>query len=192
MKLAAWRVVVAAVLFLLAAPVAAQQPSGPKDRGFALEIHLGTRVAALDLGVAGTVGLPTVDGGFFAGYKLGRFMIGGSFEYGRAAHDPDVGSKTSADRFVFMPGLRVAILRSADERVELYGQADVGFGHYWVSDQDGAHVVQFQIGPGVRLWFHPNFAVAALFGLRGEHYIYDDVSYGLTGLFAAVAFTGVF
>jgi hypothetical protein len=189
MKQAALCVVVAVALCLLAAPAAAQ-PAGPKDRGFALEIHLGTRVVPLDIG--GPIGLPLVDGGFFAGYKFGRFMVGGSLEYGRAAHDPDFGEKSSTDRFVFMPGLRVAILRSADERVELYGQADLGFGHQWISDQDGAHVVVFQIGPGVRLWFHPNFGVSAMLGLRGEHYLYDDDAYGYTGLYASFGFTGVF
>jgi|WetSurMetagenome_2_1015567.scaffolds.fasta_scaffold128609_1 hypothetical protein len=190
MKQPAWRVVVAVVTCLLAAPAAAQQPTGPKDRGFALEIHLGTRVVPIDIG--GPIGLPLVDGGFFAGYKFGRFTIGGSLEYGRAAHDPDLGTKSSTDRFIFMPGVRIAILRSADERVELYGQADVGFGHQWISDQDGAHVVAFQVGPGVRLWFHPNFAAAAMFGLRGEHYVYPHDSYGYTGLYATLAFTGVF
>ena len=190
MKQAAVRVVVAAVVCLLAAPAAAQQPSGPKDRGFALEIHLGTRVTPLDIG--GPIGVPLVDGGLFAGYKFGRFQLGGSFEYGRVAHDPDYGTKSSADRLVIMPGLRVAILRSADERVELFGQADLGFGHYWISDADGAHVVCFQVGPGVRLWFHPNFAASAMVGLRGEHYIYDHDSYGYTGIYASLAFTGVF
>jgi hypothetical protein len=176
---------------LLAAPAAAQQPSGPKERGFALEIHLGTRVMPIDVaGVGGTA--PLMDGGFFAGYKLGRFTIGGSLEYARVANDPDGGEKTSADRLLVMPGLRAAILRSADERVELYGQVDFGFGHAWVTHQDGAHVICFQVGPGVRLWFHPNFAASAMVGLRGEHYVYPHDSTGYTGVYASLALTGVF
>ena len=192
MKQAALCAVVVAVTVAMAAPAAAQQPTGPKDRGFALEIHLGTRVAPLDLGIGGTYGLPVMDGGFFAGYKFGRFMVGGTLEYGRVAHDSDGGNDSSADRLLVMPGVRIAILRSADERVELYGQADVGFGHAWVTDQDGAHVIAFQVGPGIRLWFHPSFAASAMVGLRGEHYVRDDDSTGYTGIYASLAFTGVF
>jgi len=190
MKQAALCVVVAAVCVAVAAPAAAQQPTGPKYRGFALEIHLGTRAVPIDLGLGGTYGLPLMDGGFFAGYKFGRFMIGGSLEYGRVAHSN--GNDTSTDRLVVMPGVRIAILRSADERVELYRQAHVGFGHAWVTDQDGAHVIAFQVGPGIRLWFHPSFAASAMVGLRGEHHVYDDDSFGFTGVYAALAFTGVF
>ena len=192
MKQAALRVVVAVAVCLLAAPAAAQQPSGPKDRGFALELHLGTRVTPVTVTGGVSFAAPLVDGGFFAGYKLGRFMIGGSLEYGRAAYDPDPGEKQSADRLLIMPGVRIAILRSADERVELYGQADVGFGHYWVTDEEGPHVVCFQVGPGVRIWFHPNFSASAMVGLRGEHYVRDDDSTGYTGIYASLAFTGVF
>jgi hypothetical protein len=193
MKRSWWCVVVAVALSLLAAPATAQ-PTGPQDRGFAFEVHLGSRLAAFDTGLVGTLSLNGLDGGFFAGYKFGRFMVGGSLEFARYAHSD--GNDNADSSFVFMPGVRIAILRSADQRVELYGEADLGFGHVWYTqsgpDPDGVNLIKFQIGPGVRLWFHTNFAVGALVGLRGEHAFNDDGSDGVTSVFAQFAFTGVF
>ena len=191
MKPKALRVVVALFVCALAAPAAAQ-PTGPKDRGFTLEIHLGSRLAALDFGIGGAYQISGLEGGFFAGYKLGRIMFGAGVEFARVATSQDNGNDTSDNRFLFMPGVRIALLRSADERVELYGQADLGIGHVWNDSNDEPFAITYQVGPGLRLWFHPNFAVGALVGLRGEFYVYDAGSTGVTSIFGHLALTGVF
>ena len=194
MKQVALRVVVAVVMFLLAAPAAAQQPTGPKDRGFALEAQLGTRLVTVN--VLGSPPLNVVDGGFFAGYKFGRWQIGGSIDFARVSYSD--GTSTADSLLTIMPGVRVAILRSADERVELFGQVDLGYGHIFVDHNNGDpdhNRVIYQLGPGLRLWFHPNFAVGALVGLRGEFDIQEGnggTTTGLTSIFARVMFTGVF
>lgn len=193
MKQATWRVVVAVVLCLLAAPAAAQQPTGPKDRGFALEIQLGTRLWGENIPGVGTFGLPSVEGGFFAGYKFGRWQVGGSLDFTRVSESNGGDEATSV--LAIMPGLRVAILRSADERVELFGQVDFGFGHVFVDHADDHNRFIYQLGPGVRLWFHPNFSVGALVGLRGEFDVEEGdngVTTGVTSIFARLTFTGVF
>jgi hypothetical protein len=195
MKQVALRVVVAVVVCLLSAPAAAQQPTGPKDRGFALEVQMGTRLLALDLGIGGMYSLSGVEGGFFAGYKFGRWQVGGGIDFQRVSSE--TGGTTDASSLLsFMPGVRVAILRSADERVELFGQVDFGFGHLFMDNNGEDHNrIIYQIGPGLRLWFHPNFAVGALVGLRGEFDIQEGdngTTTGVTSIFGRVTFTGVF
>ncbi|MBI5480250.1 MAG: porin [Deltaproteobacteria bacterium] len=194
MKQAALRVVVAVVLCLSAAPAAAQQPTGPKDRGFALEVQLGTRLLALNIAGFGAYSLSAVDGGFFAGYKFGRWQVGGSLDFARVSVSN--GNDQASSVLTFMPGVRVAILRSADERVELFGQVDFGFGHVFQDNLGDDHNrIVYQLGPGVRLWFHPNFALGALVGLRGEFDLEEGTNgttTGLTSIFARVTFTGVF
>jgi opacity protein-like surface antigen len=196
MKQVALRVVVAVVLGLLAAPAAAQQPTGPKDRGFALEVQLGSRLLALDVGGVATFNLSAVDAGFFAGYKFGRWMVGGSLDFARVSYSYDPGADQATSVLSIMPGVRVAILRSADERVELFGQLDFGFGHVFMDNNGEDHNrFVYQLGPGLRLWFHPNFAVGALVGLRGEFDIEEGnngTTTGVTSIFARVTFTGVF
>ena len=59
-------------------PTVSAPPSGQKPRGFALDIDLGTQLAAL--AGAGNIGL--IQGGFFAGYKLDRFIFGVGFDLG--------------------------------------------------------------------------------------------------------------
>ena len=71
---------------------------------------------------------------------------------------------------MFTPGLSVAIVRSADKRVELFGQFDMGFGTT-VGDSvaTGENIFRFgyDVGPGVRYWVHPQFAFGALAGVNG-------------------------
>jgi len=196
MKLVVLRVVVVGVMFLLAAPAAAQ-PAGPKERGFAFEAQLGTRFYAADYGDGPSMPLTAVDGGFFAGYKVGRFQVGASIDFTRYSVELN-GHTVASSLLTIMPGFRAAILRSGDERVEFFGQVDFGYGHDFRSGptagEDHNRVV-YQIGPGIRLWFHPNFAVGALVGLRGEFDIQqgeDGATIGWTSVFARLTLTGVF
>src|SRR5262245_23692176 len=60
-------------------------PSGQKRTGFALEVHMGTQLVNLGA-VAGTpTAIGLFAGGFFAGYKVDRFMFGLGFDIARVA-----------------------------------------------------------------------------------------------------------
>jgi hypothetical protein len=195
MKHVAVRVVVAAVLVALTAPAAAQQPIGPKDRGFALEVHLGTRLVSLNESTGGATPLNLLDGGFFVGYKLGRLMVGGSVDFTRDSTDD--GTSEAVSLLVLMPGVRITIVRSADQRVELFGLVDFGYGHLFVDRvaQPDHNRLIYQLGPGLRLWLNSSFALGAVVGLRGEFDIEEGrygTTTGLTSLFARLVFTGVF
>lgn len=200
------RLACVALALAFSAPASAQEERRVKDRGFALELHLGTRMP-ITVGQA-DLQFAELDGGFFAGAKIGRVMVGGSVDLQRVAAGQDaVGGhgSSSATLMKFMPGVRVAILRSADERVELYGQFDFGIGHIFINQspspgtiyEDSNVLISYQIGPGLRVWLHPQLALGMLFGLRGEFLSYDtsdnaSASIGLTGLFAQLVFTGLF
>jgi hypothetical protein len=191
-------IVALALALGLAGPAAAQE-HGTKDRGFALELHLGTQVADV-ANVKEGQSYSGLEGGFFAGYKLGRVIFGAGLEYLRSATGATaLGRTTSASdsSFLFVPGLRVTILTSADHRVELFGQADIAIGHAFTDQNAGNFLIRYQVGPGLRLWFHPQFALGAVFGLRGDFADIDDgngVSHsrGITSLFTQFQVLAVF
>jgi hypothetical protein len=204
------------LVLALAAPALAQEmatplPAGQKRSGFTLETHVGTQLVALT-GVA-NVGL--VSGGIFAGYKIDRIIVGLGFDLARVATSmSQTGGDTSQANtvFLFVPGVRVAIVRSHDQRVELFGQFDLGLGTT-VNEQSPTPGNQpsrtnfnlsYQIGPGVRFWAHPQFAIGALAGVRGDYAYEKDTTTILgttattstssmtTSIFAALQLLGVF
>lgn len=186
------------------------RPTGQKVSGFALEMRLGTELVALT-GV-GNVGL--LSGGIFAGYKLDRFIFGLGFDIARAASGMSMpGADTSMATTVFFltPGIRVAIVRSHDQRVDLFGQFDLGLGTS-INEQSPApmgpqpDVVNFRlyynIGPGVRFWAHPQFAIGAVAGVHGDFAYTKTTDPGsnvsvsqsstVTAIFASLQLMGVF
>src|SRR5262245_29574319 len=108
------------------------QPAGQKRSGFALEVHMGTQLVSLGgIGGGAPAAIGLFGGGFFAGYKIDRIIFGLGFDLARVASSMSVpGADTSQAQtaFFFTPGIRVAILRSHDQRVEMTGQFDLGLG----------------------------------------------------------------
>ncbi len=199
------------VALLLAAPVLAHAEEvapGQKRVGFALELNLGTSLFAFNTGGinGGVTSFNNVQGGFFAGAKLDRVVFGMGFGLTRFAtgmsstNGPS--TSTAETAIMFLPGVRVAIVRSRDQRVELFGQFDLGFGTVLNDQASNTSTFRFSydVGPGVRFWVHPQFAVGAVTGVQGQ---FDYVSTtnnnvtvknsdGLTSIFAAIQLMGVF
>jgi hypothetical protein len=190
-------------------------PAGQKRTGFALETHIGTQLVAvggLGAGAPTTIGL--FSGGFFAGYKVDRFIFGLGFDLARVASSMSVpGADTSQAQtaFFFTPGIRVAILRSHDQRVEMTGQFDLGLGTTTEEQSPSPMGPQnsevrfrlyYNLGPGVRFWVHPQFAIGAVTGVHGD-FAYTKVTppgsntststqSTVTSIFAALQLMGVF
>jgi hypothetical protein len=181
--------------------------------GFAAEMHIGTQLFSLGTGMGGTTSFGVIEGGVFLGGKIDRVVVGLGFELGRVANGSSVtggGDQSQASTSImFVPGVRVAIVRSHDQRVELFGQFDLGFGTL-VNEQSPAPMgpqpstsrfrFSYDVGPGVRFWVHPQFAVAGFTGVAGQ-FEYDSTSQagttlktssGLTAIFAALQLMGVF
>ena len=125
------------VLALLAAPALARAEvrldGGQADHGVVVEARLGSDLVSVATGTTptSTLTFAGVQGGIFGGYKIKRFIFGLGFDLARVASGSSTGNtSTSAatTSIMFTPGLSVAILRSADKRVELFGQFDMGFG----------------------------------------------------------------
>jgi hypothetical protein len=216
--------VIALVMLVLAAPAGAQDsdpltppPSPPpapaassapspapapsdgvqKRTGIAAEVHLGSRFAVLGGGIGIGAPVDALTGGLFAGYKIDRIVIGLGFDF--FGYWAGTGGGSSNDvAFLVTPGIRAALVRSSDGRVELTGQADLGFGHTFVSGAAGTSNFEVRVdaGPGLRYWVHPQLAVTALGGV--------DVDYGIStaggttstetliSVFGSLAFLGVF
>lgn len=193
----------------------AQEPGGnaQKDRGFALEAHLGTQLLA----ISGSTTLGSFAGGFLLGAKLNRVIVGIGFDVARVAtSERTMNNATTGDATTALyvtPGVRVAILRSADRRVEMFGQLDLGLGGAIVEERPEPtgpqpDVLRFRlmynVGPGVRFWAHPQFGLSAVTGVHGDFaYTRTSQTVGnttvsstqtstVTSIFAQLQFTGVF
>src|SRR3954453_8953114 len=112
----------------------AQPTAGQKPSGFVVEPHLGTTLFSFATGGigGGTAALSSLQGGFLLGAKINRVIFGIGFDLESVAtgNTPQNGlpPTTATTDILFSPGVRVAIVRSADQRVELFGQCDLGFG----------------------------------------------------------------
>jgi hypothetical protein len=199
-----------AALVLAPAVVRAQGrlDGGQADHGFVAEARLGSELITIATGTTSSLTFAGVQGGVFGGYKIKRFIFGLGFDLARVATGTSTGNtstSTASTSIAFVPGLSVAIVRSADKRVELFGEFDMGFGTT-VGDSvaTGESIFRFSydVGPGIRYWVHPQFAFGALAGLNGA-FTWDTrsanngmpsttSSSGLTSIFAQLQFTGVF
>ena len=206
----------ALVAALLVAPALARAEvrldGGQADHGVVAQAHIGTQFVDIATGGVNpsTTGLGVVEGGLFGGYKIKRFIFGLGFDLSRVASGASVSgsnatTSSATTSILFSPGLSVAILRSADKRVELFGQFDMGFGTT-VGDSVavGESIFRFayDVGPGVRYWVHPQFAFGAYTGVNGA-FTWDTrsamggmpattASSGVTSIFAQLQFMGVF
>ena len=203
---------IVAVIVTFGSSLALAQPlDAQKAIGFVVEPHLGTTlVSFVSTGPGGTTtsGLSSLQGGFLLGAKINRVIFGIGFDLERVAtgSTPQGGttSSTATTDIMFTPGVRIAIVRSADQRVELFGQFDLGFGTTVTEQNTNTSYfhLSYDIGPGLRFWAHRQFAVGAVTGLRGE-FEFDTIkgnggagqsstSSGLTAVFASLQLTGVF
>lgn len=182
---------------------------GQAARGVVVEARLGSQLITLSTGggLGSTFSVSGLRGGIFGGYKLGRFIFGLGFDLSRVASGSSTGmgggsTSSATTAFQFVPGLKVALVRSADKRVELFGEADFGFGTTVVERQSGVDYFHFSydVGPGVRYWVHPQLALSAFAGLDGQ-FEYDSMtnagvtstmSSGVTSIFAQLQVMGVF
>jgi len=205
----------ALVAALLLAPALAHADArldgGQADHGVVVEARLGSELLSFATGTTGgtsSITFTGVQGGIFGGYKIKRFIFGLGFDIARVASGTSTGNTTTSSAstsIAFVPGLSVAILRSADKRVELFGQLDLGFGTT-VGDSvaTGESIFRFNydVGPGIRYWVHPQFAFGALAGVNGA-FTWDTraanggmpsttSSSGVTSIFAQLQFMGVF
>jgi hypothetical protein len=201
-----------ALIVALAPSLALAQPvDGQKRIGFVVEPHIGTTLFSFTTGGLGgttTSALSSLQGGFLLGAKIDRVIVGIGFDLERVAtgSTPQGGptSTTATTDIMFTPGVRVAIVRSADQRVELFGQFDLGFGTTVTEQNTNTSYfhLSYDIGPGIRFWAHRQFAVGAVTGVRGE-FEFDTFhgggvggqsssSSGLTSVFASLQLTGVF
>jgi len=170
-----------AITLLVAGTAAAEENATPgqKQSGFVLQVSVDTRMVNVysypslaGLAYSGTTG--TLQGGFLLGYKIDRVIVGAGLNLSRFANTQSNGAGgtlTTSDTLVeIVPGLQVALARSADARVELFGGLDLGFGHVFVGggSETANFTFRFAVGPGIRYWVHPQFAIAALTALEGR------------------------
>jgi hypothetical protein len=198
---------VLAILGATGARAEKQLDGGQVHHGFALELNLGTQLIA----ITGVTNFDAIQGGFFAGYKISRVMFGLGLEIARVASGTSGGGggdTSKADTaFELVPGIRVAIVRSADKRVEMFGQFDLGLGTSLHDEHPNlagtspdVFLLSYKVGPGARFWAHPQFAVGAVAGVEGDFKFTSmtaggftsKTSSGLTSIFAAIQLLGVF
>ncbi|MCS6915725.1 MAG: hypothetical protein RMK29_10165 [Myxococcales bacterium] len=189
-------------------------PIGQLKNGFILAVQ-GTLVVTLIADPRiGNLFIPSVQAGLGVGYKLDRVMMAVGLEFGsttQTSTSSDTGEvqQSTNSAFLIVPGVQVAVLRSADRKVELLGSARFGFGRT-VSDmmaQDPNISVSpfsfmYEVGPGVRYWAHPHFAFAITAGFRGDYRFIREVNemtgvvtetgVGSNGLFGAIGIIGTF
>ncbi len=167
--------------------------SGPfrqKGSGFALIANFSSRLFMIDASGGNNTSQTALQGGIFGGFKTGRLLIGLGFDLSN--FDTEVQFKNGADSsksivsntgFLFSPGMQIALLRSADQRVELIGAFQLGLGSIIkrnVQDpelpkedqsENNQHnfYLQYRIAPGLRVWALPQLAFNLLTGLSGDH-----------------------
>jgi Outer membrane protein beta-barrel domain len=175
-----------------------------KERGIVAEIHLGSQLVALGNVGQNPLAIAGLEGGLFGGYKFDRVIVGLGLSLTRTENGSNPGNmpfSQAQTQLLLVPGARFALLRSADARVELFGEADFGFGHVFFEATGGGNSpsnfqFRYQLGPGLRYWLHPQLAFSALAGLRGDYTWQGtgnvSTNSDITSIFATLAFTGVY
>lgn len=167
--------------------------SGPlkqKERGIVLLCNFSARLFMIAEDGTNTPSQTALQGGIFGGYKMGRLLVGLGFDISN--FDTEVrfsdGVNTSKalvsnTGFLFSPGAQFAIVRSADQRVELLGAAQLGLGsivsrtardpelppELQIVDDQKTFYLQYKLAPGLRVWALPQLAFNLLTGVSGDH-----------------------
>lgn len=162
-----------------------------KQNGIAVQLSLVTRMPFVQSSGTASSLTSGIGGDMFAGYKLDRFLFGLGFSIDHNAttttlSSPSGNSTTSAQTssFLISPGLQVAALRAASGRLELLGAVQFGFGRAVTSRADNPALpstvitqyptdnfhLKYQIGPGLRFFFIPQFALTLISGIEGDHF----------------------
>lgn len=190
------------------APSDSSSDEGPTATGFALEMRLSTDQVQIDSNSF----LPVMDTGLFIGHHGGKLTIGVGVELSRitsaASFNGGAGpmdQSTSFTSILVMPGLRGTLARSSDQKTELMGAVDIGYGASWSSSSDSmasdsptiSHF-RAQVGPGLRYWVSRSFAVGGIGGLRYDRQSRDSTdgtatqSLSNTSVYGSLSLTGVF
>ena len=209
------RLLVLAVLILsltFAPAVFAQQPVSD---GFAIQTNISTSPQAIDDDL---FGFYTIEGGLLLGYKMGGTILSLGFSFGvfsdGSKNDQTFpGEPTEFTRtyyhFIVGPEVQFSILRSADQRAEMFGLIALGIGT-WDSftttvpdnspadtDSDETRIsIRWRAAPGLRYWLHSNMAVGLAAGITGEHRLRyfetGEDTLSVYALFAQIGFLGAF
>ena len=192
-----------------------------KPAGLAVSLGFGSRFAFIAPDDGGPSGVP---GGLFGqimvGYRFSRFLVGLGFSIGHlgnsatyvaGAHKSTV---TRADTsFQFAPTIQIDALRSRDGRVELFGAFQMGLGTtitrrsndptipeaYLPTPDSHNFQLSYQIGPGLRWWARPQFALSLSAGFSGDH-IFEKLNtpsglrseqYDFVGMYGTIGALGV-
>ncbi len=186
------------LLSLVFAPaVFAQQPVSD---GFAIQTSVSTAPQSIDEEL---VGLYSMEGGLSVGYKIGGTILSLGFNFNffnlKSRGNQAQITNPPADlyitevshtyyNFVLGPEVQFPIVRSADQRAELFGLMSVGVGTwksvttvtpdfnsgFYNEDGDTRVTVRWRVAPGLRYWLHSNIAVGLAAGITGEHRIFSD------------------
>ncbi|MBI5548413.1 MAG: outer membrane beta-barrel protein [Deltaproteobacteria bacterium] len=171
-----------AILASLLIASSAFADESPFESGLAIEPRLTANLLSLS-GSSSSLGLSygTVQGGLVVGYHLERFTFGLGVDLARfSVTRGETGSTdhdTASTSLTVSPVLRAALLRSADNRVELIAALEFGFGHVFTSDSEATSspnrdtsnfTFGYLVGPGLRYWLHPQLALQLVTALRGQ------------------------
>ena len=188
------------------APVVAPTATAPEPQdtgsGFAFEVHLETGQLLIDSDSF----LPTTQAGLFVGHRSPSLSIGVGLDFGRVSEsssDTIMTTSNSTNMILVMPGLRFVMARSRDQRTELLGRLDIGYGRNWFSSDSTSDIpstghLRGQAAPGIRHWITPSFGVGGTAGLRYERFDREDSmgtssrALSVTALFSSLELVGVF
>lgn len=187
-------------------PVADEHVEKASVSGFALEVRLETAQVVIDDDFV----LPGIAAGLFLGHRSRSVTIGVGFELARLSQSTSTmgtSSDQSITSLLVLPGVRFTVARSADEKTELLGVADAGYGlgirrgGGGTDNPPNIGRIRAQAGLGLRHWITPSFAIGGTAGLRFDRQsVTSDNGGGLestqslttTSLFTSLQMTGVF
>ena len=162
-----------------------------KTSGFAVLLGFGSRRPVVQIDGTTTAQASSVGGSLALGAKLGRALLTLGFELdyfdaSTTLTSPAGMSTVSASTtsYLITPGLQLALLRVAASRIELLASAQVGIGQANTSRKHDPAVpqsvlsetpsqtlhVNYQLGPGIRVFVLPRLALSLVTGVAGDHF----------------------
>lgn len=166
-----------------------------KRNGIVAYLSLTGRYTFITPDAATTFTNTGLQGGLFGGYKIDRYTVGlfldiqhiGTSSMQVAGNNQSSGSRGDTS-FLLGPGFQGAILRSKDQRIELIGTFQIGFGRTVTSTSNDPEVpgmykpenntsnfhLAYSFGPGLRYWAHPQFALTLASGFAADHVFFKQ------------------